>query len=125
MGLLVILVAFRLADGQGQGQRQASQEVFEVGGVLAGGVDADVEVGLGVLPVQRLQAFLQGLVTSPALEDGHGLGGRLAIGAQEGDAMAVARGVDADADAVQGNDGGHEGSPCNEGGTPARRPARW
>ena len=100
--LLVVLVAFGLADGQGDGQGQAAQEVFEIGGVLAGGVDADVEVGLGMLLVQLLQTFVEGLVAGSAFEDGHGLGGGLAIGAQEGDAMAVACGVDADADTVQG-----------------------
>ena len=60
VGLLVILVAFGLADGQGQGQGQAAEEVFEIGGILAGGVDADVEVRLGMLLVQLLQAFAAG-----------------------------------------------------------------
>ena len=76
--------------------------MFEIGGVLAGGVDADVEVGLGMLLVQLFEAFLQGLIAGAVFEDGDGLGGGLAIGAQEGDAMAVACGVDADADTVQG-----------------------
>jgi hypothetical protein len=82
--------------------------VFEIGGVLAGGVDAYVEACLGMLLVQLLQAFVQGLVTGSAFEDGQGLGGGLSIGAQERDAMAVASGVDADADTIEGSDVGQE-----------------
>ena len=47
--LLIILVALGLADGQGHGQVEAAEELFEVDGVLAGGIDADVEVSLGML----------------------------------------------------------------------------
>ncbi len=54
MGLLIILVPLRLADGQGHGQLKAAKEVFEIGGVLAGGVDANVEVRLRMLLVQLL-----------------------------------------------------------------------
>jgi hypothetical protein len=85
--------------------------VFEIGSVLAGSVDAHVEVGLGMLLVQLLQALVQSLVAGAVFENGQGLGGGLAIGAQEGDAMAVACGVDADADTVQGAYLGHNGSP--------------
>ena len=75
--LLIILVAFGLADGEGHGQVEAAEELFEIGGVLAGGVDADVEVGLRMLFVQLLQAFLQGLIAGAVLHDGERLGGRL------------------------------------------------
>ena len=109
VGLLVVLVAFGLADGQGDGQGEAAEEVFEIGGILPGGVDADVEVGLGMLLVQLLQAFLQGLIAGAVFHDGERLGGGLAIGSQEGDAMAVACGVDADADAVQWSSRRHRG----------------
>ena len=105
VGLLVVLVAFGLADGDGQRQGEAAEEVFEIGGVLAGGIDADVEVGLGMLLVQLFEALLEGLIAGVVLEDGEGLGGGLAIGAEEGDTMAVACGVDADADAVEGSGG--------------------
>src|SRR5260370_1225223 len=46
-------------------------------------------------------------------QDGHGPGGGLAIGAEEGDTVTVACGVNADADAVQRSGGGgtHEGTP--------------
>ena len=112
VGLLIILVALGLADGQGHGQVEAAEELFEIGGVLAGGVDADVEVGLGMLLVQLSQAFLQGLIAVAVLHDGERLGGRLAIGPEEGDAMTVACGVDADADAVEGRGGGHGRPPA-------------
>ena len=52
VGLLIVLVAFGFADGEGHGQVEAAEELFEIGGILAGGVDADVEVGLGMLLVQ-------------------------------------------------------------------------
>ena len=81
VSLLVILVAFGLANGQGDGQWEAAQEVFEIGRVLAGGVDADVEVCLGMLLVQLLEALLEGLIAGAAFEYGNGLGGGLAIGA--------------------------------------------
>ena len=61
-----------------------------------------------------LQAFLQGLVAGSAFENGPGLGSRLAVGAQEGDAMAGASGVNADAETVPRTDGGPNGSPGNE-----------
>src|ERR1700687_11334 len=38
--LLIVLVAFGLADGQGDGQAEAAQELFEIGGVLGGRGDA-------------------------------------------------------------------------------------
>jgi hypothetical protein len=123
VGLLVVLVALGLADGQRHGQGQAAEEVFQVGGVLAGGVDADVEVGLGVLPAQLLQALLQGLVAGPAFQDGHRLGGRLAVGAQERDAVAVAGGIATDVDTVQGTNGGHGRSPATKEGRQPARPA--
>ena len=44
MGLLVILIALGLADGDGHGQIEAAKEQFEVDGVLAGGIDAHVEM---------------------------------------------------------------------------------
>ena len=130
VGLLIVLVAFGLADGDGHGQVEAAEEVFEIGGVLAGGIDADVEVGLGMLLMQLLEAFLQGLIAGAVLHHGERLGGRLAIGPEEGDAMTVACGVDADADAVEGRGGGHGRSPGTKesgGRTPgatcvARRP---
>ena len=122
VGLLIVLVALGLADGDGHGQVEAAEEVLEVGGVLAGGVDADVEMGIGMLFMQLIEAFLQGLVAGAVLHDGQGLGGRLAIGPEEGDAVAVACGVDADADAVEGRGGGHGRSPGSE--VTGKRPGR-
>jgi hypothetical protein len=111
MRLLIVLVAFGLADGQGHRQVEPTQEGFEVGGVLAGSVDADVEVGLRVLLLQALQAFVQGLVAGAVFQDGEGLGSGLAVRAQEGNAVTVACGVDADADTVEDLCGGHGGTP--------------
>src|SRR5437868_4641467 len=60
-----------------------------------------------MLLVQLLQTLSEALVAGMALEHGQGLGGRLAIGAQEGDAVAVAGGVDTHTDTVQRTGLGH------------------
>jgi hypothetical protein len=52
-----------------------------------------------MLLVQQLQAFAEILVALLVLQDGERLCGRLPIRAQERNPMAVARGVDANADA--------------------------
>jgi hypothetical protein len=109
VGFLVVLVAFGFADGEGQRQGQAAEEVLEVGGVLPGGIEADVEVRLRVLLVELFQALPQSLIAGVVFEDGEGLGSRLAVGTEEGDAMAVTGGVDADADAVERGGGGRHG----------------
>ena len=49
MGLLVILIALGLADGDGHGQLEAAKEQFEIDGVLTGGIDAHVEMSSRVL----------------------------------------------------------------------------
>ncbi len=59
----------------------------------------------GCCCLQLLQAFLQGLIAGAVFHDGERLGGRLAIGPEEGDAMTVACGIDTDADAVEGRGG--------------------
>ena len=74
------------------GQGEAAQEGFEIGGVLAGGVDADVEVGLGMLVMELFEPFLQGVIAGPVFQDGERLGGRLVIGSEERNPMAVACG---------------------------------
>ena len=116
--LLIILVALGLADGEGHGPVEAAEELLEVGGVLAGGVDADVEVDLrmlcGAIASRRSS---QGLVAGAVLDDGERLGGRSAIGPEEGDAVAVAGGVDPDADAVEARRGGHASHPETDRGT--------
>ena len=49
MGLLIILVALGFADRNGHGQSEAVKELFEIDGVLTGGIDAHVEVRIMVL----------------------------------------------------------------------------
>jgi hypothetical protein len=68
-------------------------------------------VRLRVLVVEVLEAFLEGVIAGAIFEDGERLGCRQAIGSQEADAVAVACGVDTDADAVQRRYRGHGGSP--------------
>jgi transposase len=57
MGLLVILVAFGFADGNSHGPRQATHKAFEIAGVLAGSVDTDMEVCVGMLLVELFKAL--------------------------------------------------------------------
>ena len=97
--LLLVLSAFGLAPGDGQGQRPARQEALEIGSVRAGGIDADGEGGLGMLLVQPFEALAEILLTLLIVQDGERLGGCLPVGAPERDAVALACGVDADADA--------------------------
>ena len=111
MGLAIILVALRLADGDGHGRLEAAEELLEIGGVLPGGVDADVEVDLGVLEPQLLQAIAQGLVAGAVLGDRQRPGGGPEVGPEETDAVTVARGIDADADAVEASGGRHGNDP--------------
>ena len=49
MGLLVVLVALGLADRDGHRQLEAAEKHFEIHGVLAGGIDAHVEMSIRVL----------------------------------------------------------------------------
>lgn len=114
VGLLIVPIAFGLADGDGAGQGEAAQEGFDIGRVLTGGVDADVEVGLGMLVMELFEPFLQGAIAGPVFQDGERLSGRLVIGSTERNPMAVACGVDANTDALQGSSSSHDSPPQNE-----------
>ena len=70
MGVVVILVAFGLADGDGQRQIEGSQKVFEIGGVLPGGIDADVEFRVRMSFAQAPQLQFQALITHAGLRHG-------------------------------------------------------
>jgi hypothetical protein len=107
VGLLIVPIALGLADGDRHGPIEAAEELFEIDGVLAGGIDTDVEVGLGMSVMQLLQAFLQGLIAGTVLLHSERLSGRSSVGPEEGDPMTVARGIDTDANAVEHTDGAH------------------
>src|SRR5262249_56683540 len=98
MRLLIVLIAFWLSYGDGHRQGQATQEAFEIGSVLAGGINPNVEVCLGMLLVQQPQPFAELLVALLVLQDSERFCSRLPIRAQERNPIAVARGVDANAD---------------------------
>ena len=53
VGLLIVLVPLGLADGDGHRQVEAAEELLEVGGILAGGIDADVKVRWGSADVRK------------------------------------------------------------------------
>jgi hypothetical protein len=60
-----------------------------------------MEMGLGMLLMESLQAFLKRLVTDVTFQNGQRLGSGLAIGSEEADAMTVTCGVDANADGIE------------------------
>lgn len=109
-GGTIVFVALRIAAGDenGEGRRASGasrgsgegvQEVQQVVGVLAGGIEADDEGDIGVTLGEALQALPQGGIADGGLGELQLGGGGLEIVAEEGGIMAVARGVDADADA--------------------------
>jgi hypothetical protein len=81
--------------------------VFEIGGILPGSVDTQVEMSLGVLLAQLLEAFAQGLIALAVFQDRKRFSGRKTIRPEERDAMTVACGVNTDANAVQRLGRGH------------------
>src|SRR5262245_38172096 len=112
-GGAVVLVALRVAAGQGQGQRraQAVEEVQEVVGVLAGGVEADDEQARAMAAGDLLEPLAELAVAGGRLGERELRGGRLEVVAQEGGVVAVARRVDADTEAARRGRGlyGHRG----------------
>ena len=70
MGMVVILVAFGFADGDEQRQIEGSQEVFEIGGVLPSGIDADVEFRVRMFLPKAPQLLFQALITDAGLRHG-------------------------------------------------------
>ena len=72
--LPIILVALGSPTERVMGCESA-EELLEIGGVLAGGVDADVEVDLRMLLANCSRAFPQGLIAGAILGDRERLGG--------------------------------------------------
>ena len=102
-GGAVVLVALGVAAGQGQGERRAqpAEEVEEVVGVLAGGVEANDEQARAVAAGDLFEPLPELTVASGGLGELEFLGGGLEVVAQEGGVVAVARRVDADAEAAR------------------------
>jgi hypothetical protein len=110
-GGAVVLVPLGVAagdgdDGLGDGTRplirvpgEVVEEVEEVVGVLPGGVEADDEGDGRVAPGDVFQAPPELGVAVGGLGEGEFSGGGLEVVAEEGGVVAVAGGVEADADA--------------------------
>ena len=75
------------------------EEVEEVVGVLPGGIETDNEVNGAVALSEAFEALAELGIAGGGLAEGQFVGGGLPIVAQEGGVVAVACGVDADADA--------------------------
>jgi hypothetical protein len=111
VSLAVILVALVLANGNGQGQINAAEEMLEVWGVLTGSIDPDHQLGLRMLRMRQFQAFVQAVVPHAVLRDGERLGGEFTVGPHEGDAVTMACSVDSDPDELQRLAAGHGNAP--------------
>lgn len=114
----IVLVALRIAAGDGHGERglrgrragagragarrsESVQEVQQIVGVLSGGIDTDDEVD-GAMPLGDVFESLAKLgVAGGRLCELQFSGRGLQVVAQEGGVVAVARDVDADADAAR------------------------
>jgi hypothetical protein len=103
----IVFVALGFSDRESHGQVEAADELLEIDGILASGVDANVKVSLGMLPMQFAEAIFQGLVALAVLHDSQGCRGGRAIGSEERNAMAVTGSVDPDTDAIEQQRSGH------------------
>src|SRR5262249_37093733 len=98
-----VLVALRVAARHGQRRRpaRAVEEVGQVVGVRAGGIEADDEDARAVAAGDLFEPLPELAVAGGRLGELEFGGGRLEIVAQEGGVVAVARRVDADAQAAR------------------------
>jgi hypothetical protein len=104
-GDAIVLVALGVAAGEaelGLVQAQPLEESEEVVGVGAGGIEADLEVNLAVPAGEIGETLTQARVALGRFGDFQVGGGRLEVGVEEGDVVAVTRGVDADANGRDG-----------------------
>src|SRR5262249_41659541 len=107
----VVLVALRIAAGDANGPRRAGgvrdggappvQEVEQVVSVRAGRIEAQDEQTPAAPRGDRFEALAELAIAAGRLREGQCVGGRLEVVAQEGGAVAVARGVDADAETAR------------------------
>jgi hypothetical protein len=130
-GLPVAFVAFRLTDGHRLGPGQAAHEAFQVSGVLAGGVDADVKMCPWLASNDLFKSVAQLGVAILRFDEIEGLESRLAIFSQEVCSVPIAGRVDTDSEGHSGGrvrlyfSRGHgKGSQKNTNGTVAARVRR-
>jgi hypothetical protein len=94
----VVLITNGLAEGDGLGEGKVVEKGLEVGGVLAGDVEADAEMGGGEALLHGKEKLEEALVAGVGFGE---LGGRaevLEVAIEKGDVVAEACGIDADAD---------------------------
>ncbi len=104
-GGAVVFVALGIAAGEGEGEGAGAgvrpaelvEEVEQVVGVLAGGVESDDEVDGSVALGDALEALAELVVSGGGLGEGEFVGGALEVVFEEGGVVAVAGRVDADA----------------------------
>src|SRR5262249_13283818 len=112
-GRPVVLVALGIAAGEGErtgcrraggrrvGPGQPVQEVEEVVGIRAGGIEADDEVDRAMLLRETFEALPEEGVAGGRLRELQFGGSGLEVVAEAGGVVAVAGGVDADAEAAR------------------------
>ena len=97
-GLAVVLVACRLADRDGFGERQTAQEGFQVAGILAGRIETHVEMHCGRAFVELLQLQEESIVSLAGFDKLERRASRLEVVAQKGHMVAITGRIKADAD---------------------------
>jgi hypothetical protein len=106
-GHAIVLVALRIAAGDteagagkgGSARSQTMHELYQVVGILSGGIDADDKVDGAVAGGNLRESLLEPGVAGRRLGERQFGGGRLQVVAEEGGVVPIAGRVDADADA--------------------------
>ena len=96
-GFAVVLITRRLAERDGLGKGQLAQKGLEVGGILAGGIEADVEVRGGEALLDAAEELVEALVADVGFRELGGGANGLEVVVEEGDVVAIACGIEADA----------------------------
>jgi len=100
MDFAVCLVASRLSDGDRGVQVASVQPLQEVLGILHSGIDADVQVQLGMLASELVEGVLEFLIPLGGFGEVEGFGGGPFLLIEKGNMMCIASGIDPDSDLV-------------------------
>jgi hypothetical protein len=99
MCVVIVFVALWLTDRNGHGEVvQRPQKRFEIRGILTSGINSQMDVSLGVQPMQLLQLRLQLLVTAAGFSDRQGFGNGLFVFSQKRHVMSEPRRIDSHAE---------------------------
>jgi hypothetical protein len=89
-----VFVSCRFTDTKREREGQASQVTLQVCGVLAGGIDTNVKMNVGLARCDFFQGLAQLRITFGRFGDAQIRGRALAIGVEEGDLVKIPMRVD-------------------------------